>query len=211
MAIVAGPAQLSGPRCGEGRLRCCRIDSPPPRKISSPLSRKSKSSPGIAAAADLGIVSDQKLGRAAEEAEHADLGAGPVEQALRPHCFRLGEARCRARRRESRPRGSVRFPDGQCRSACRNSPRTPSRRQPLLQRVVGDVVSQRPLQPRRRGATSNSSGSSIAPHPCAARSRAHSRPRGAAAAMFSTVACSVPASPASPSPRRLSMGGNCLD
>ena len=53
-------------------------------------------------------------------------------------------------------------------------------------------------------------GPSTAPRPDVARSRARSPRRGEAATDVAIVACSVPASPASPSPRRPSTGGECL-
>ena len=53
-------------------------------------------------------------------------------------------------------------------------------------------------------------GPSTAPRPDVARSRARSPRRGEVATDVAIVACSVPASPASPSPRRPSTGGECL-
>src|SRR5208282_3240879 len=81
--------------------------------------------------------------------------------------------------------------------------------QPGFQPLVGDVVGQRPCPTRPPPPASVCPGSSSAPRRDVARSRARSPYRGAAAISVAVVACSVPASPASPSPRRPSTGQEC--
>ena len=75
-------------------------------------------------------------------------------------------------------------------------------KQPGFQSLVGDVVGQAAMPARPPPPASDCPGSSSAPRRDVARSRARSPHRGEAAIDVAIVACSVPASPASRSPRR---------